>query len=292
WRLILAQEANGYEDISGAQGWFDYRVSPPDPAGGFFVVTANVNPWCTSNWQSVRYQVLKPAADPFWPQVLLKQTQTTYMGVAPPPFTLPADASPFPLKCAAYQGLNPDDFIRSHIVKYRVSANSARRIPPLAGLPDDFLDEWLGLPWDQAARWADAAALPALQKVHAALHRREGYRASGFLFVRPCPDVNQWQIGLDTSRDHGEISAESSDGSEAAVPNQLFFTIEMRNNVFLVLSVSETSPPDCSSPTSLLHLEDKLPEPHRRRRAVSQSVSARDRYASSSSQAESGSKIL
>jgi len=255
WSLILTQEANGYEDISGAQGWFDYRISPPDPAGGFFVVTVNVNPWCTSNWQSVRYRVLRPGADPFRLQVLLNEAETIYVGIDPP-YTLDADASTFTLKFAAYQDLNPDDFIRPHIVKYRVSTNSVRRIPPLAELPDDFLDEWLDLPWNQAARWADPAALPALKKAHAALHRREGYRASGFLFVRPCPDLNQWQIGLDTSSDADEGAESATAGPQPPVPNRLFFTIEIKNNVFFVQSVSETPPPDCSFSTGLLQTRD------------------------------------
>src|SRR5262249_7376806 len=46
WHLILAQEAEEYDEVSGAQEMFEYRISPPDSDGRFFVVTANVNPWC------------------------------------------------------------------------------------------------------------------------------------------------------------------------------------------------------------------------------------------------------
>jgi hypothetical protein len=250
WALILAQETNDYDDGSGAQGSFDYRVSPPDPAGGFFVVTANVGPSCTKEWVSLRYQALRPSGDAYVPQVLLNETQ----GIEWFGFTLEADVSAFTLKFWADQGLDVFVKTRPHVVKFSISENLATRVPPLAELPEDFLDEWLDLPWDQAARWADPAALPGLQHVHEALQpKKKEVLASEFLFVRPCPDLNQWQIGL-------AIYPDADEGAESATdepqPDQLFFTIEIRNNVFFVQSVSETPQLDCSFSTGLLKTKE------------------------------------
>jgi hypothetical protein len=80
WQLVLAQEAADYTEVSGAQGMFSYAVSPPDGQNGFFVVTANVNPWCTSNWQSIRYKALRPGSDPHQPLTILSEEDTIYLG--------------------------------------------------------------------------------------------------------------------------------------------------------------------------------------------------------------------
>jgi hypothetical protein len=80
WRLILREEANNYNDISGALGEFQYGISYPDEHGDFFVLAANVNPWCTSNWQSLRYVVLRPGPNPDEPRILLSEQRTIYLG--------------------------------------------------------------------------------------------------------------------------------------------------------------------------------------------------------------------
>ena len=80
WDLTLAQEANDYDDVSGAQGRFQYGISSPDTQNNFFVVAANVNPWCTSNWQSLRFKVLRPGQTAYEPRVLLSEERTIYLG--------------------------------------------------------------------------------------------------------------------------------------------------------------------------------------------------------------------
>jgi hypothetical protein len=84
WELALAQEANNYHDVSGAQGLFQYAISAPDHQKQFFVVTVNVNPWCISNWQQLRYEVLRPAKYAYQPISLLKRHETIYLDVDQP----------------------------------------------------------------------------------------------------------------------------------------------------------------------------------------------------------------
>ncbi len=73
WQLILVAESNGYVEISGAQGSFQFAISPPDDERNWFVVTADVNPWCSSNWQQLRYKVLRPGEDAHRSLVLLDE---------------------------------------------------------------------------------------------------------------------------------------------------------------------------------------------------------------------------
>ena len=78
WQLVVAQEANNYEEISGAQGAFQYAISPPDVTGDFYIVTANINPWCSSNWQSLRYKAFRVGATPSQPKMLAQGEETIY----------------------------------------------------------------------------------------------------------------------------------------------------------------------------------------------------------------------
>src|SRR6267143_1399834 len=64
WSLILAQEANDYPTIAGAQAGLKYGVSPPDANGQWFLATTHVNLWCTSMWQGLYYRVLRLGTNP------------------------------------------------------------------------------------------------------------------------------------------------------------------------------------------------------------------------------------
>ncbi len=84
WKLILADEANDYDSILGAQSSFEFGVSWPDERGSFFVVTASVNPWHTSNWQGITYRVLRPGTSAYQPRVLFSRKQSIWLGDEPP----------------------------------------------------------------------------------------------------------------------------------------------------------------------------------------------------------------
>ena len=59
WSLTLADESNYYDEVNGAQGDFEYRISEGGTPDDFFVVVADITPWCSSNWQTLRYKVLR-----------------------------------------------------------------------------------------------------------------------------------------------------------------------------------------------------------------------------------------
>jgi hypothetical protein len=130
WRLILAQEANDYDLVSGAQGLFNYRISP-GYSKQFFVVTVNVNPWCTSNWQSIRYSALRAGSSAYKPHVLASGEETIYLGVAPPPYKLVVTRKWFGIR---FNGESSQAQImngitsRDHLVKYLVAGNRAVRL--------------------------------------------------------------------------------------------------------------------------------------------------------------------
>lgn len=135
WKLILASEANDYDLISGAQGNFEFGVSWPDRTNKFFVVTASVNPWCTSNWQAITYRVLRPGPSPYETCELLSRKNIIWL-IDEPPYRLDVRDTGFTLSFHDEQYLDLqnngedvsiDDPKGMCIVKYSVAGDSVKR---------------------------------------------------------------------------------------------------------------------------------------------------------------------
>jgi hypothetical protein len=151
WELVLAQEANDYADVGGAHGSFQYAISALEPGGGWYVATANINPWCSSMWQAIRFQVLRPGVAPYAPRILLDQNDTIYLGMDEGP-NLALEKDRFRLSWFG-GSIAPDVLIRVHVAEFEIGGYSAVRIPPYAVSAQDFIDEWLTLPWEEAEHW-------------------------------------------------------------------------------------------------------------------------------------------
>jgi hypothetical protein len=133
WKLWLADEKNDYDRIDNAQGLFEFGLSWPEENKTYFVVTASVNPWCTSNWQSITYRVLRPGAEPYAPRVLLSRKETIYLGNEDPPYRLEVGDSAFTLRFYGdkYSDLfskgaegNADDESIKELVRCRVEGDA------------------------------------------------------------------------------------------------------------------------------------------------------------------------
>jgi hypothetical protein len=244
WRLVLADEANGYEQVNGAQGSFDFRVSPPDARGDFFVVAADVNPWCTSAWQSMRYRVLRVGREAYSPRVVLKGDDSIYLGGPLEGFRLGATAREFTLRFDASQALDPGILVRPHVLKFEVEGERAERVAPVAFKPEDFADEWAQMKWDEAARWSEVSSLAELKRWHETINAEgKGFFGSEILFVQPCGrDASEWQIGVATV----------SDKDAARLPAKLYFTVARDGGAFRMRGVSDARPHLCpgESPVS------------------------------------------
>jgi hypothetical protein len=241
WQLILVAESNGYADISGAQGSFQFAISPPDDEGNWFVVAADVNPWCSSNWQQLRYKVLRSGEDVNHAAVLLDEHTTVYLGTDQP-YRLTINPHGFEIWNVASQGLDASILTREHVQKYEVSGNRVTRIPPLALAPEDFLDEWVDMKWEAAATWASSADVAKLQYWHERLNHEGRARIdTEFDFVQPCKaaeNIAKWQIGL-------LLEGTGEHDLPGDLPDELFFTITKRGGAFYVESVEKDRPPGC-----------------------------------------------
>ncbi|HEX8137380.1 MAG TPA: hypothetical protein VF544_07300 [Pyrinomonadaceae bacterium] len=126
WRLVLAQESNDYDEVSGGQGQFQYAISPPDAQGDFFVVTASINPWCSSNWQSIRYKVFRLGADPFRPRTILSDEDSIYLRDNDLPYKLQVRRDGFRLE---FEGEgSPEEVTHTHVLRYTVAGDRTTKI--------------------------------------------------------------------------------------------------------------------------------------------------------------------
>jgi hypothetical protein len=243
WDMVLAVEANNYDKISGAQGGLAFSVSPPDAAGKWFVVTANHTPWCTSAWSLMRYKVSRPGQTPDQPRVLLTKGVGLYLGNGW--YKLAAKQDGFSLVFQGSQGLDTDLLTRWHLANYSVAGDRVVRVAPLAIQPQDFLDEWIGLPWEEATRWTDLAKRPTIRGWHGKLWRTPAQWTwgSSIKFVQPCRGGGvspRWQLGLEITPLKGPKN----------LPEILFFTIERKGVSYYVSDIATKRPPGCpgSSP--------------------------------------------
>jgi hypothetical protein len=255
WQLILVEESNGYKDISGGQGSFQFGISPPDADGNWYLVTTDVNPWCSSNWQQLRYKVLRQGEDFHHPVVLLDEHSSIYLGTDLP-YKLTLNPRGFELHMVAAQGLDDSILTREHVGNYEVSGNRVTRIAPLALAPEDFLDEWVSMKWEDAAAWTSSADAEKLQQWHDRLSRDSRQKIdTEFDFVQPCKaseKTAKWQIGL-------QLEGAGEHDLPGDLPAELFFTISKRDNAFYVESVDRERPPGCPGNTLPRGAREALP---------------------------------
>jgi hypothetical protein len=233
WSLILVLEANDYEEVKGAQGSLGYALSPPDASGDWFLVAADITPWCTSMWHGLRYKVLRPAVSAYEPKVLFQDHDAIWLGDETT-FELTSDASSFTLTFKSWFALDPRIHSRDYTRSFQVAGDHVTRLPPLGLRPQDFVDEWVHRPWQEAAPWVVNSNLETLRDWHSKLQEHDYY--SEIEFVQPCDkEPSRWQIGL---------LIEVEKGKEP-LPGELFFGVIRKQGAYYLTDVSPTRPLGC-----------------------------------------------
>jgi hypothetical protein len=202
WRERLRWQAPPYDEVSGALEAFDYRISPPDAAGGWYVLVKDIMPWCSSTWSTVRYAALRPTEQANAPRVVFRAHDSLWWG-NDDTGTIAAQASQFEVRFHA-ASIEPAVHNRVYIRHFAIDGEQVRRIPPVALTPRDFVDEWIVSKWVGAARWSGPERMPALEQQHARLH---GPEAPYFEFVaaRDCRGApGRVQVDVIDQRDQQE----------------------------------------------------------------------------------------
>jgi len=237
WRLAFDLESNGYEDVSGALGSFDFRVSPPDSQGQFFIVAVDVNPWCSSNWQRIRYRAFRPGGDPLHPQPFFQEEETTYIQFG---YELSVAADRFRVSFSGYQHLDAGILIRRFSRAYRITGTQVERIGPLAEEENGFIDEWISLPWEIAGRWVVPSKRGSLRAWHGRL--QEMLQKHGMdVFTQ-----FRWWGDCGPSRFLSVLDFEWEHPLKP-VPRELFFTVQRDGNDFKMERIDMTEQEGCTA---------------------------------------------
>jgi len=235
WRLAFALEANGYEQVNGGLGAFQFGVSPPDRQGGFFVVAADINPWCSSAWQRIRYRAYRVGGDPFRPAPFFEEAAVIHEW----DYELTVEADRFRVTFPGSQSLDVGILVRDYVRAFRVTGTRTERIGPLAKEPLGFIDEWIGQPWEIARRWTIHPERPALRAWHDRLKERLGDISTSFDPLESCgPARSQATLYLDP------------DKQAKPLPLVLFFTVRNQGEDFRMEGIDVSEGEECVEATT------------------------------------------
>lgn len=184
-------ESDDYTSVSAANGDFTYAVSPPDAAGSWFVVTATVAPWPSSNWSMVRAEVRRPGAAVNVPVVAAVE-RSDNRDIEP---GLVASSDGFTL---TYWTDDPFDGGSRDTAEetFRLTSHELVRLPPATGTARDVFDDWVRSDWSDAHKWTRSEQTTELRRIHDTLRepRNEYYDR---LEPDPCRMTNgRWSIWL------------------------------------------------------------------------------------------------
>jgi len=193
WRERLRWQAPPYDKVSGALEAFDYRISPPDASGAWYVLVKDIMPWCSSTWSTIRYAALRPGATPSTPRIVFHAHDSMWWG-NDDIGTLAAAAGDFEVRFHA-ASIEPAVHNRVYIRHFAIDGGQVRRVPPVALTPRDFVDEWIVSKWTDAAQWSAPEQRAPLAAWHVRLHGN-GAPYYEFFAARKCAATQHVEVEL------------------------------------------------------------------------------------------------
>ena len=203
WSLVLAHESNGYMQVDGALGNFQFSLSPLGDGKSWYLAEAWENPWCTSVWRDIHYRALRPGHTAATPYIIFSGEHGSNISYKTSARALP---NSFEIRFADYQELDFNLWVREDIEAYDITRTPPVRIAPLGLKPEDFLAEWVSLPWEEALRWTATKDPVELRSWHAQLKAVEGPDTLSIRFVQQCghnDSAPNWLVGLKMSDGRG-----------------------------------------------------------------------------------------
>jgi len=239
WELVLSTDSDFDPVGGGDEGGLQYKISPRDSRGRWFLAVAQLPPSCGGAANVLRYKILRPGTNADNPTVLVAQREVINAGFDPP-FRLEVQDDWFAVTEGKQRALGGGVGVR--ILRYAVDTNKIRRIAPLAVYPEDFLDEWAQLSWDDARQWVIGSSEGSLKKWHAKLNNI-AKDSSEIELIRRCSgngdSEGTWLIDLavDNRSDH------------SMEDKHLYVQVAKKNNAFFVNNIQENLPAGCSGKT-------------------------------------------
>lgn len=250
WDLVLAAESDfdpaGESDETGMQ----YEISPPDSDGRWFLVVAHVPPSCRRAHNVLRYKALRPGTNPDKPICLVSGRESIHPFFEPP-FQIRVETDWFAVTHGIVRKL--DGELGIVISRYDLSDSQSRRIAPLALTPEDFLDQWTQLNWEDAKRGTKILSESSLEGWHSKLNSLTSGSAE-IESVRHCSgsdDGDQnWLVELSIDQRVNPLIKQEN----------LYVEVAKRGGNFFLDGVDENHPSGCPGRTALSPIiENSLP---------------------------------
>jgi hypothetical protein len=226
-------------------------LSPPGAKGGWYLAIAHAPPSCRWAKATLRYKILRPGSSANEPRILL-DGRVPLDQKFDPPFDLRAESDWFALTRGKQRKLDGEHAVS--VARYEVNGEQVRRIHPLALRPEDFLDEWVQLSWDDAKRWSNESLQSDLQGWHSELNGLE-FDSTEMKFVQPCPihegPDSKWMIRLWIDQKMNPSVDEEN----------LYILVSERNGIYYVDGIHKNRPSGCPGETPARMLTE-LELPH------------------------------
>lgn len=240
WQLAMAADADFDSASASPDTGMQYRLSPPAANGAWFLAIAHTPPSCRAAPAELRYEVLRPGRSAEEPTTLLSRRERIYQKFNPP-FRLRTETDWFAITAGKLRKLDGEPGLS--ISRYMISGQQAVRVQPLALTPEDFLDEWASLSWDQAGAWSNESMQPDLREWHSKLNRLTA-DSTELEFVQPCPKQegsdSTWLLGL-------WIDQKQNPSSE---DERLYITVSERAGAQYVDGIRKNRPAGCPGSAS------------------------------------------
>jgi hypothetical protein len=236
WELVMSTDSD-FDPVGDAdEGGLQYKISPHDSKGRWFLAIAQLPPSCPRDRGVLNYKVLRPGANSENPIVLFSQREEI-KPIFDPPFRLDVQDDWFAVTLGKERVLGRGEGVR--ILRYAVDDNKIRRVGPLAVYPEDFLDEWVRLSWDDARQWVIQSSGDSLKKWHTKLNNL-GKNSSEIELMRLCSGSEDgdatWLIEL----------AVDSRSDPSMDDKHIYVQVERKHSTFLVNQIQEGLPAGCT----------------------------------------------
>jgi len=227
WRRVWEHEQKTYTPGDYLpQTIHDVKISSPDASRGRLLMTLGSQTICGGAFKNIYARAWRMDGDHRSSRVL---DWTAHANDAYPPLqgrVLPNDV----LLEFTSGGLLSGE-VHTAVRHFTIDQGTAVQVDPVAGLPRDFVVEWLSAPWEESRARSESASLEAR---HAQLHRRDGVGDFPGPTLRCTAGPDLWQVGTHLyERPHS------------------FYRVRWRNPyTFTIVGISETPYPDCTVPDS------------------------------------------
>ena len=258
WHLLLNFDNTDFIAPWGERELLYAGVSPRDETGQFYFFVARTRSYCPgsgSRFNGVNYHVLRPAADPESPRVLLAEEheylENEDCRILLRPRSLTMD---FP----DWSAITASD--RTEILTYEVGADIARRIEPISVNVEGFVEEWMASPWSSAREWTAPESRSTLRAWHEQLDTEKSVRSSKL-------GDEAFRQFCSTDRKLVQITYPAEYPTDGPKPGDLFFLVrESGPHRYRLVRISKESAPSCSKPRpDESYGEHLLPESMNRR---------------------------